>query len=154
MNYKLPPLPPQSSKVFRTAIGPVEVLAHTTEQMQAYAIAAIEAQGVPDGWQLVPKEPTEQMLREGWDFAGTRGNAEAAYKTMLASAPPAPQAEKLVKCSYGDNGYACCEGGPCAGGYWCVVCGRHLPADEDGVIVHDDVPHPEDMTFDEEERPQ
>ena len=42
----------------------------------------------------------------------------------------------------------------CAGGYWCVVCGRHLPADEDGVIVHDDVPHPENMTFDEEESPQ
>lgn len=44
--------------------------------------------------------------------------------------------------------------GLCAGGYWCVVCGRYLPADEDGVIVHDDVPHQEDMTFDEEERPQ
>ena len=43
--------------------------------------------------------------------------------------------------------------GLCAGGYWCVVCGRHLP-DDDGVVVHDDVPHPEDMTFDEEERPQ
>ena len=42
----------------------------------------------------------------------------------------------------------------CADGYWCVVCGRHLPADESGVIVHDDVPHPADMTFDEEERPQ
>ena len=42
----------------------------------------------------------------------------------------------------------------CAGGYWCVVCGRYLPADDDGLIVHDDVPHPEDMTFDEEERPQ
>ncbi len=42
----------------------------------------------------------------------------------------------------------------CAGGYWCVVCGRHLPADKDGVIVHDDVPHTEDMTFDEEGRPQ
>jgi len=48
MTYKLPPLPPQSSKVFRTAIGPVEVLAYTAEQMQAYAIAAIEAQGVPE----------------------------------------------------------------------------------------------------------
>lgn len=42
----------------------------------------------------------------------------------------------------------------CADGYWCVVCGRQLPADEDGVIVHDDVPHPADMTFDEEEQPQ
>ena len=37
-------------------------------------------------------------------------------------------------------------------GYWCLVCGRFLPAC-DGVIVHDNVPHPE-MTFDEEERPQ
>jgi len=42
----------------------------------------------------------------------------------------------------------------CVGGYWCVVCGQHLPADKDGVIVHNDVPHPENMTFDEEERPQ
>jgi hypothetical protein len=39
------------------------------------------------------------------------------------------------------------------GGYWCVVCGRMLPSD-DGVIVHDDVPHPDTMTFDEEDRPQ
>ena len=42
--------------------------------------------------------------------------------------------------------------GLCPNGYWCVVCGRFLPSD-DGVIVHDDVPHP-DMTFDEDERPQ
>ncbi len=42
--------------------------------------------------------------------------------------------------------------GLCPNGYWCVVCGRFLPSD-DGVIVHDDVPHP-DMKFDEEERPQ
>ena len=38
-------------------------------------------------------------------------------------------------------------------GYWCVVCDRFLPS-EDGVIVHDDVPHPDDMTFDDDERPQ
>ena len=43
--------------------------------------------------------------------------------------------------------------GLCIGGYWCVVCGRHLP-EKDGAIVHDDVPHPESMTFDEEEKPQ
>lgn len=41
-----------------------------------------------------------------------------------------------------------------AAGYWCVVCGRLLPADEFGVIVHDAVQHPEGMTFDEEGRPQ
>lgn len=36
-------------------------------------------------------------------------------------------------------------------GYWCVVCGRFLVADDMGVIVHDDVPHPEAMTFNEED---
>lgn len=39
-------------------------------------------------------------------------------------------------------------------GYWCVVCGRFLPEDEDGLIVHDDVSHPIDMNFDEESKPQ
>jgi hypothetical protein len=40
-----------------------------------------------------------------------------------------------------------------ADGYYCVVCGRFLP-EEDGVIVHDDVPHPVDMDFGDEEKPQ
>lgn len=39
-------------------------------------------------------------------------------------------------------------------GYWCVVCGRLLPRDEHGVIVHDNKTHPDDMKFDEEDRPQ
>jgi hypothetical protein len=38
-------------------------------------------------------------------------------------------------------------------GYFCVVCGRFLPL-IDGVIVHDEVPHPPDMAFDDEDRPQ
>lgn len=38
-------------------------------------------------------------------------------------------------------------------GYWCVICQRFIEADEDGLIVHDDIPHG-DMTFDEENRPQ
>jgi hypothetical protein len=37
-------------------------------------------------------------------------------------------------------------------GYYCVVCGRYIKA-VDGVVVHDDVPHP-DMAFDDEEKPQ
>ena len=45
------------------------------------------------------------------------------------------------------------EGGNQRSGYWCVICGRFLPSD-DGVIVHDDVPHPADMTFDDEDKPQ
>ena len=39
-------------------------------------------------------------------------------------------------------------------GYYCVVCGRFLEADEHGVIVHDPISHPDSMTFDEEEKPQ
>ena len=39
-------------------------------------------------------------------------------------------------------------------GYWCVVCGRFLVADEDGIIVHDPVPHPDSMAFDEDLNPQ
>lgn len=39
------------------------------------------------------------------------------------------------------------------GGYWCVVCGRFLPSDE-GVIVHDNIPHPDTMTFDDDSQPQ
>jgi hypothetical protein len=38
-------------------------------------------------------------------------------------------------------------------GYYCVLCKRYIEA-VDGVIVHDDIPHPPDMTFDEEDNPQ
>lgn len=37
-------------------------------------------------------------------------------------------------------------------GYYCVICGRYIEA-VDGVVVHDDIPHP-DMAFDDEENPQ
>lgn len=43
---------------------------------------------------------------------------------------------------------------PVRPGYWCVVCGRFLPEDDAGVIVHDNVPHPQEMTFAEEDKPQ
>jgi len=35
-------------------------------------------------------------------------------------------------------------------GYWCLVCGRYLLADKYGVVIHDNIPHPENMTFEEE----
>lgn len=38
-------------------------------------------------------------------------------------------------------------------GYYCVICSKWL-SETDGVIVHDNVPHPPDMTFDEQENPQ
>lgn len=39
-------------------------------------------------------------------------------------------------------------------GYWCVVCGKLLPHIDGVVVVHDNIPHPPVMTFDEEGRPQ
>ena len=48
-------------------------------------------QGVPDGWQLVPEEPTLEMVRAATHSAvgfGTR----AAYQAMLAAAPK-PEAQ-------------------------------------------------------------
>jgi hypothetical protein len=39
-------------------------------------------------------------------------------------------------------------------GYYCIVCGRFLLANEFGVIVHDDISHPPEMAFDDEENPQ
>ena len=39
-------------------------------------------------------------------------------------------------------------------GYHCVICGRFLLADEYGVILHDDIEHPPEMTFDDEEKSQ
>jgi hypothetical protein len=39
-------------------------------------------------------------------------------------------------------------------GYYCVICGRFLLADEHGVILHDDIEHPPEMNFDDEEKPQ
>ena len=34
-------------------------------------------------------------------------------------------------------------------GYWCIYCMKFLPS-IDGVVVHDDIIHPDNMTFDEE----
>lgn len=51
-----------------------------------YAIPPIAAQQVPEGWQLVPKEPTEEMLEKVW----TNQDKElliAEYRAMLAAAP-------------------------------------------------------------------
>ena len=37
--------------------------------------------------------------------------------------------------------------------YWCIWCNRELPV-VDGVVIHDNVVHDSDATFDEEEKPQ
>ena len=50
--------------------------------------------------------------------------------------------------------YSMMKKDPSEEGYWCIICQRLLERDEDGIVVHDNVPHPEDMRFDEEDNPQ
>lgn len=41
----------------------------------------------PDGWQLVPKEPTQAMNKAGWDAMNEHDAINLTYRAMLAAAP-------------------------------------------------------------------
>ncbi|WP_288078622.1 hypothetical protein [Pseudomonas sp.] len=45
------------------------------------------AQVTPDGWQLVPKEPTEAMNKAGWAAINEHDAINPTYRAMLAAAP-------------------------------------------------------------------
>lgn len=49
---------------------------------------------VPDGWKLVPIEPTEDMLAAAKEWFGLTTTAEGVYEKMLDAAPEARN-EKL-----------------------------------------------------------
>lgn len=42
---------------------------------------------IPDGWQLVPKEPTEAMNKSGWAAMNEHDAINPTYRAMLAAAP-------------------------------------------------------------------
>ena len=48
---------------------------------------------IPDGWKLVPIDPTKDMLRAGQQVVGFWLNTVHCYSKMLAAAPAAPQQE-------------------------------------------------------------
>jgi len=57
---------------------------------------------VPEGWRLVPKEATPEMIAAYWDciekHAGERSILQKAadrYSAMIAATPPAPSAKKV-----------------------------------------------------------
>ena len=61
-------------------------------EFAALAFAAGQASKVPEGWKLVPVEPTEEMMREMTDqFMAINGDNrtafESAYRAMIATAP-------------------------------------------------------------------
>lgn len=42
---------------------------------------------IPDGYVMVPKEPTEEMLAAAKEWTGLTSTAEVVYVKMLAAAP-------------------------------------------------------------------
>ncbi|MEH3814890.1 DUF551 domain-containing protein [Enterobacter roggenkampii] len=50
---------------------------------------------IPDGWKLVPIDPTKDMLRAGQSVVGFWLNTVHCYSKMLAAAPAAPQQEVM-----------------------------------------------------------
>lgn len=59
-----------------------------TVQNLEQRIRELEAQRVPEGWQLVPKEPTDEMIDHGCDEADAyRVDIVRAYQAMLAVSP-------------------------------------------------------------------
>lgn len=75
---------------------------YTGDQLQAYARAAVEANSVPDGWKLVPVEPTEAMVQKALHLdlsymPGHEGPDRAAvYRAMLSASPAPAQQERTV----------------------------------------------------------
>ncbi len=48
---------------------------------------------VPDGYVMVPKEPTDEMLAAAKEWTGLTSTAEVVYIKMLAAAPQSPGSE-------------------------------------------------------------
>lgn len=48
---------------------------------------AVNSPVTPDGWQLVPKEPTEAMNKAGWAAINEHDAINPTYRAMLAAAP-------------------------------------------------------------------
>lgn len=57
----------------------------------ALAASPVQPVAVPDGWKLVPTEPTEAMMHAAQDVPAPRPYG-AVYRAMLATAPAAPAA--------------------------------------------------------------
>ena len=72
----------------------------TCHRRMRNALALIAAPaGVPEGWRLVPIEPTEQMICAFHNsvniWMNEVGDDQDVYKAMLSAAPPAPAATAL-----------------------------------------------------------
>ena len=68
----------------------LEAMAHgDNPQANAYRelLARRNSPVTPDGWQLVPKEPTAEMNKAGWAAINEHDEINPTYRAMLAAAP-------------------------------------------------------------------
>ena len=86
-------------KVFAcTVIGADRAIkdARHLEELNAYALTVSNlrtetaGRGVPDGWKLVPNEPTDMMIGAGLRHVDGMASMPSAYRAMLAAAPQPP----------------------------------------------------------------
>lgn len=68
---------------------PVSNLDELPYDQQIAEYERIMQQATPDGWILVPEEPTKEMIDAGWlHFMGSKNpSSKGTYKAMLAAAP-------------------------------------------------------------------
>jgi len=68
-----------------------------SEKLTRLIAAALEHASKPsDGWVLVPREPTEEMMAVGWPPATFRGQLKSVamnYDAMPSAAPKPPASE-------------------------------------------------------------
>ncbi|MFO3803729.1 hypothetical protein [Citrobacter portucalensis] len=67
--------------------GIAEFKAMMGNDSRAAMLQAGNSPVTPDGWQLVPKEPTEAMNKAGWAAMNEHDAINPTYRAMLAAAP-------------------------------------------------------------------
>lgn len=63
-----------------------EVEALVEDACRAAMLQAGNSPAIPDGYVMVPKEPTEEMLAAAKEWTGLTSTAEVVYIKMLAAA--------------------------------------------------------------------
>ena len=89
-----------TTKILKQALDALERGYKDLVDAAIKAIRTHLASPVPDGWVMVPREPTREMRNAGRQtLKGSTGEfegiqAEMVYKMMLNAAPPAPKEQQ------------------------------------------------------------
>jgi hypothetical protein len=82
-------LPPVRQDLIEEDSMPVEIIDRQAEQLDAAQaeLESLRKDAVPDGWVLVPIEPTREMESSGRDASDAAYYVKQIYKAMIAAAP-------------------------------------------------------------------